>query len=62
MITIFEKRYDGESLYDLNRDISESTQSIFNPILETLPKDEYNFIQGEFRVKIEWVSEEESAA
>lgn len=56
-MNIFEKDYDGESLYDLGRDISEAIRSDFNPIVKNIPQDEYGIQEGTFRVKIEWVAE-----
>lgn len=46
---IFNKNYDGENIYDVTRDISEA-----------LPKDEYGFIKGEFKVTVEWTQSESS--
>ena len=54
---LFEKEYDGESLYDLQRDVHEAFVEDFNPIMATLPKDKHNFTMGTFTVKIEWSSE-----
>ena len=51
---IFEKRYDGESLYDLPRDISEAIDSDFNEIVKEIPVDNYGFQTGKFKVTIEW--------
>jgi hypothetical protein len=56
--TIFTKKYDGESLYDLNRDISEVFVSDYNPAILEIPCDEYGFQLGTFTVKIEWSNEE----
>jgi hypothetical protein len=57
MTTIFSKVYDGESLYDLSRDISEAFNPIFNPVVAIVPSDEHGIQQGEFKVTIEWVPE-----
>lgn len=54
----FEKDYDGESLYDLSRDIHEAFQDDFNPIMKQVPRDEYGFHQGTFRITIEWISDD----
>ncbi len=40
---IFEKKYDGENLYDLGRDIHECFDKRFNPKVENIPVDEYGF-------------------
>jgi hypothetical protein len=54
-INIFEKDYDGESLYDLDRDISECLDSRYNPIVDKIPQDEYGFQLGTFKVRVEWI-------
>ena len=51
---IFEKRYDGESLCDLQQDISDAIDSDFNEIWEKIPVDDYGFQKGQFKVTIEW--------
>lgn len=56
--TLFEKDYDYESLYDLNRDLAEANDEEFNPVMADLPKDEFGFIKGTFTVKIEWKDED----
>lgn len=55
---VFEKEYDGESLYDLGRDIAEAIDVTYNPIVEEIPQDEYGFQLGTFKVIIEWSKEE----
>jgi hypothetical protein len=54
MKIIFEKEYDGESIYDVQRDIVEAFDSKFNPLVIDIPQDEYGFQKGTFKVKIEW--------
>ena len=54
---IFEKEYDGESIVDLARDISESLEPEFNPIVAEVPQDEWGFHKGYFRVTIKWSGE-----
>ena len=54
MLIIFHKNYDGESLYDLSRDIGEAFEGDFNPVINTVPQNEHGFQQGVFRVTIEW--------
>ena len=56
-IKVFEQEYDGESLYDLGRDIHEAVDSTFNPVVDKIPVDEYNIQLGTFRVTIEWSNE-----
>jgi hypothetical protein len=54
---VFEKDYDGESLYDLGRDIAESIDVTYNPIVKDIPQDEYGIQLGTFKVTIEWSEE-----
>lgn len=54
MKTIFSKEYDGESLYDVGRDIHEAFDSAFNPLAKDIPQDENGFQEGEFIVTIQW--------
>lgn len=49
---IFEKEYDDEPLYDLDRDIAEAFTD--NLQYEKLPKDENEFKTGKFVVTIVW--------
>ncbi len=55
---IFKKEYDGESLYDIQRDVHEAFDSRFNPLAEQIPQDEYGFQQGTFTVTITWSPDE----
>ncbi len=57
-LTIFEKDYDGESLYDLERDVSESFNEDYNPVLTEIPTDGYGFQTGTFKVKIQCTQDE----
>lgn len=52
---IFEKKYDGESLCDLQRDVDEAFQEEYNAVMEQVPTDKYGFHQGKFTVTIEWI-------
>lgn len=54
-INVFEKDYDGESLYDLGRDIDECMDPTYNPIVNKIPQDEYGIQTGTFKVRVEWV-------
>lgn len=54
MIKLFEKEYDGESLYDCYRDVSEAIDSDYNPLIKDIPQDEYGFQKGKFKVVITW--------
>lgn len=51
---IFKKEYDGESLCDVERDMSEAFDPRFNIDVQDIPVDEYGFSQGTFKVTIEW--------
>jgi hypothetical protein len=51
---LFRKEYDGESLYDVDRDVSEAFQGDFNSLVYAIPVDEHGFQRGRFTVTIEW--------
>ena len=53
-ITLLNKNYSDESLYDLERDIDESFYDEFNPELLDIPKDKHGFRTGTFSVSIVW--------
>lgn len=54
---VFEKEYDGESLYDLGRDIAEAIDETYNDAFKEIPTDEHGFSSGTFKVTIEWSAE-----
>ena len=54
---ILEKTYDGESIVDINRDVSEMFDEEFDPRIETIPKDKHGFMKGTFVVTVEWIPE-----
>ena len=54
---LFQHEYDGESIVDVDRDVSEAFSSDFNPAAAEIPVDEYGFQKGKFTVTIEWVPE-----
>lgn len=56
-LTIFNKEYDGESLYDLGRDISECMEEDYNPKIAKIPKDKWGILHGKFTVTITWSEE-----
>jgi hypothetical protein len=60
-IDLFEKSYDGESIVDLSRDISECLDSDFNPIVNEIPEmeDSPGFWAGKFVVTVQWVPDGE---
>jgi len=51
---IFEKSYDGESLGDSFRDVSEAFNPKYNKEVEIIPQDTYGFQKGEFTIIIKW--------
>lgn len=52
---LFKKTYNGESIVDVGRDVSEAFDSDYNAPAALIPQDEHGFQQGEFIVTIEWV-------
>jgi len=57
-MVIFKQEYDGESIYDVDRDVSEAFDSKFNPIVGTIPTDEHYIQKGTFTILITWSDEE----
>lgn len=55
---VFKKDYDGESLYDVERDVMESFDENYNPIVKDIPQDQYGIQKGTFTVTITWNPEE----
>jgi hypothetical protein len=51
---IFDKRYDGESIVDAGRDVSEAFDETFNEFAKGIPQDEHGLQKGIFRITIEW--------
>jgi hypothetical protein len=58
MSVIFKETYDGESLYDVSRDIAEAFDEDYNKAISSVPKDEYGFHKGNFTITVEWSEEE----
>ena len=58
-MNLFTKKYDGNSIVDIDRDVCEAFDKIFNPIAGSIPQDEDGFYQGEFIVSVEWVPNEQ---
>lgn len=52
---LFQKEYDGESIVDFGRDMSEALLPEYNPRVIGLPSDEHGFAVGTFEVTIEWI-------
>jgi len=57
---IFEQKYSGESMCDIYRDVDEAIDERYTPILKTIPKDEFNFHKGTFKLTITWSDEDDS--
>lgn len=57
-ITILEKKYNGESLCDIDRDISEAINEDFNPEMEKIPFDSHGMCFGTFHLILAWTPEE----
>lgn len=51
---LFEKEYSAESLIDVSQDIADALDENYNLALSTIPKDQYQFHQGKFKITIEW--------
>jgi len=56
---VFDKTYDGESLCDLERDVVESLDSRYNPIVDQIPQDKHGISKGVFKVTITWVQNDD---
>jgi hypothetical protein len=54
---IFEKVYDGESICDIDRDVSEAFDQRYNPVLKDIPDGPY-FPNGTFTILITWSPDE----
>ena len=53
-MTLHLKSYSDESLSDLDRDITEAFDEIYNPMVASIPKDEHGFRKGTFTVSVMW--------
>lgn len=53
-IELFKQEYDGESLYDLERDIGEAFDVQYNPKAKDIPVDEHGLHKGTFVVTVVW--------
>ena len=57
---LFRKEYDGDSIPDIYRDVSEAIDEKFNPIVAQVPDMEGfpGFAAGKFTLTITWEPEE----
>lgn len=55
---IFQKKYGGEDLCDVYRDVSEAFDEDFNLEMDHVPQDEHGFCKGTFNVMITWTERE----
>lgn len=58
MTTIFQQTYCGESIVDLDRDISEMLDADYNPAAAQIPVNELGFHKGTFTVTVEWINDD----
>lgn len=56
-LTIFNKEYDGESLYDILQDVGEGINEDYNPTMCSIPVDMHGLQHGKFIVSITWSEE-----
>lgn len=56
---IFDQDYSSEELCDVERDVSEAFDPVFNSAMREIAVDEHGFHKGFFRVKIEYIEENE---
>jgi hypothetical protein len=54
---LLNKKYDGESIVDIDRDVYEAFIADFTPAVDDIPVDENNIQQGVFTVSITWSPE-----
>ncbi|UKL15024.1 hypothetical protein hairong_120 [Pseudomonas phage hairong] len=61
--SVFRKEYDGESIVDMGRDLSECLDERFNPAVKEIPEMEESpgFWAGKFVVNVIWVPDDENS-
>jgi hypothetical protein len=62
-INLMRKWYDGESIVDMDRDVSEATNGDYNLAAQAIPEmeDSPGFWAGQFVVDITWMPDDEEA-
>lgn len=58
MLVILDKTYYGESIVDIDRDISEMFNEEYDPTIATIPRDEHGFMKGSFHVRVKWIPDD----
>jgi hypothetical protein len=53
-LELLNKYYDGESIVDMARDLSEMLDEDFNPEVAHIPKDNNGIQHGSFRLIVQW--------
>ena len=53
-LELLNKKYDGNSLYDLGRDVEEALDPSVNGRLSDIPYDTGNIMQGTITVTVTW--------
>ena len=56
---IYSQTYCGEDLYDVERDVSEAFDALFNPAVKDIPVDDGNLQTGVFTITITWEGDDE---
>lgn len=54
-VIIFDKKYNSESIIDLDGDLLDVED---NALFNGAERDEHGFVKGTFRVIVEWTKEE----
>ena len=53
-ITLLNKEYSGEDIFDVGRDVWEAWQEHYTPSVKDIPCDDLGFFKGKFKIKLEW--------
>jgi len=58
IIKIFDEEFDGEELFDIEREIANAFCDKLNPITKAIPRQEGSLTyEGKFKVSIIWEGE-----